>query len=464
MTSSRIMQTFAFMLALAAMGVPAIAQYRPVPSQHQEYHKPHKYLPGYSVPSTEFIHTPNFSNDPMCCECEDCRGVHHRPLVTLGEIYHTRLSPAVWGPSLLGTARHYSGVDRYKFRFYGGVEYMRWTTNSPSIQPLITTSPVGTDAEDAGVLGLGTTSTLFGGELFEDQRNGGRYTGAIVLDGQQRFILEAIYTTIGEDELFYRGDSSVRDVIARPFYNSTISEDDSRLVVFPDLADGRVDITGSTTFETFQISMRRALGEVMGAYTDYTIGYRRADLGDSLEIFDVTNSLAGATAGSRFEVRDQFRTRNHFDGIDFGLVSRWQANDRLSLDVLGKVALGRSQSTVKINGRTITRPPGGDRTGSPGGLLAQPTNIGTSRNSGFATMFEVGATMRYKFTKHMQGTLGYTFLSWSDVARVADQLDDAVNTSQFGGGALVGDPRPSFRHREGNFTANGLRLGVQITF
>lgn len=465
MTSPRTIHLYVFMVAFAALGAPAVmAQYRPVPVQHQEYHKHHKYLPGYAVTSSEVIHTPNF-DDPMCCECTDCRGVHGRPLMTLAELYHTRWSPKIWGPPVLTTLREVSGIDRVRLRAYGGVEYMRWTTNSPDIQPLVTTSTAGTAQEDAGVLGLNSTSTLFGGELFEDQRNGGRYTGAIVLDGQQRWIVEAIYTTIGKDEIFYRADDTDASIVARPFYNSTLSEDDARLVVFPDVADGRVDITGATTFETFQIAFRRALGQTVGGgFADYTIGYRRADLGDTLQIFDVTNSLTGATAGTRFEVRDRFRTRNTFDGVDFGLVSRWCANDRLSIDLLGKLALGRGQSTVKVNGRTITRPPGGDRTGVDGGLLTQTTNIGTSRDSGFATLFEFGATLRYKFHPNVQGTLGYTFLTLSDVARVADQLDDAVNPSQFGGGTLVGDPRPIARHRTTDFTANGLRIGVQLSF
>lgn len=464
MSSRQITKLAAFMLAFANLGGPnATAQYRPVPQQHQEYHKPHKYLPGYSVTSNEVVHAPNF-NDPMCCECQECQGCHTRPLLTLKEIYHQRLAPRVWGPPLLTGLRQFSGVDQFQYRFYGGVEYMRWTTNSPSIMPLVTTSTIGTDQEDAGVLGLDTTSTLFGGELFEDQRNGGRYTGAIVLDGQERWIIEAIYTLIGEDELFYRADAGTADIVARPFYNSSISEDDAQLIVFPDVADGKVDIQGSSSFETFQLALRKCMGNVLGASTDYTIGYRKASLDDSLEIFHTANSLSGPTAGSRFEARDTFRTENDFDGFDAGMIMQWQANQRLTIDVLGKIALGRSNSSVSIAGRSATRPAGGDRMGTPGGLLAQPTNIGTFRDSGFAAMFEFGTTLRYQFHKNVQGTLGYTFLSLSDVARVADQLDDAVNTSQFGGGVLDGDPRPAFRFRNGNFTASGLRIGVQILF
>lgn len=465
MRSRQIILTWAaFMGALAAFGSnAATAQYRPVPQQYQEYHKPHKYLPGYSVTSNEVVHAPNFGN-PMCYECEGCSNHHGKPLLTLNDLYHEQLSPRIWGPPLLGKIQELSGVKRFDYHFYGGAEFMWWTTNSPSIQPLITASPAGTDQELATVLGQSTTSTVFGGELFEDQRHGGRYTGAFVLDGQDRVIIEAVYTLIGDDELFARGDASTAGAIGRPFFNSTISEDDARLVVFPDLFDGRVDVRGDTKFNTFQLALRKAMGNVLGANTDYTIGYRRAKLNDSLEIFDVTNSLSGPTAGSRFEVRDTFQTRNDFDGVDLGMVMQWRRSERLSLDLLGKIALGRSQSTVRIDGRTITRPAGGDRTGTEGGLLAQTTNIGVFRDSGFSTLFELGATLRYQFHKNVQGTLGYTFLSLTDVARVADQLDDAVNTSQFGGGVLDGDPRPGFRLRQGNFTANGLRLGVQILF
>lgn len=454
------LRTIILTLTFIAAAVPAFGQYRPIPDQTQHYSQRHSWGPGISTPSNQFVHAPVL-NDPMCCECQECKT---RPIQYLADEYHSRYSPAVWGPTLLCKLRRIIGVNRIGVGFYGGAEYIRWSTNSPSVQPLVTTSVAGTIDDDAGVLGRAGTSTLFGGELYEDSRNGGRYTGAIVLDAGQRLIIEAIYTEIGRDELAYRADSGTAGIVARPFFNSTISDDDSRLVVFPGLVDGRVDITGSTEFDTFQIALRRSLGSVFGLNADYTIGYRKADLSDDLQVLDITNSLAGGIAGTRFETRDQFRTENEFHGIDFGLVTRMRPNNRLSIDFLAKVALGRTDQEVRIDGRTITRPPGGVRTGVDGGLLTQPTNIGDYSGSDFSAIFEFGTTLRYQFHPQVQGSLGYTFLAWSDVARVANQLDDSVNTSQFGGGALVGDPRPLFNMDTSQFTAHGLRIGLQISF
>ncbi len=486
-------RTIILTLTFIAAAVPAFGQYRPIPDQTQQYYRQHTNGPGISTPSTQFIHAPVL-NDPMCSECQT------PPIQYLKEEYDAHLSPHVWGPAVLQgirtapqwapralihaenkvietTPRLLVGLENDIIRgangtaralgitgFYGSAEVMRWSTNSPSVQPLITTSVAGTAQGDAGVLGQPGTSVLFGGELFEDTRNGGRYTGGIVFQGAQRFMLEAIYTRIGTDSLAFRADGDATSIVARPFFNSTISEEDSRLVAFPGFVDGRVDITGSSKFDTLQIALRRSAGRVFGLNTDYTIGYREADLSDTLRILDISNSLSGGTAGARFEVRDEFRTENSFDGIEFGLISRLQPNNRFFVDVLGKVALGRSSQQVTVDGRTITRPAGGDRTGVDGGLLTQPTNIGRFNDSGFAAIFEFGTTLRYRFNSNVQGLLGYTFLAWSDVARAANQLDDTVNTTQFDGGALVGDPRPLFRMDTGQFTAHGLRLGVQISF
>lgn len=446
------------LVVLLIVGVSSVvtAQDRPVPSAHQTYHKPHHLLPGVSTIQPGFIHAPVI-NDPACCECQTCQP---RLVESFARNMHSKLGVASGVMERAGL----KSVRPVKLSFYGGAEAITWSTNAPSVAPLITTSRSGTAQSDAGVLGVSTTRTVFGGDLFDDSRLGGRYTGAIVIDGDSRWVLEAVYTMIGEDELFVRTDASDFDIVARPFYNAETSMEDARLVVYPGVADGRIDLSGETSFNTFQLALRRCLGEVLGASTDLTIGYRKAQLDDTLQVFDVTNSLSGATAGSRFEVRDSFRADNQFDGVDLGLVMRWCKTPKLTIDLLTKVALGNSESVVRIDGRTITRPSGGTRSGAPGGLLAQTTNIGRYRDSDFGAIFELGATMTYQFRSNVRGVVGYTLLNWNDISRVADQLDTAVNPTQFPPGPLVGDPRPRFRFDNSDFTAHGLRVGLQIEF
>ncbi len=446
-------------LCLLGLVPTVVGQDRPVPSTRQHYHKPHRYIPGVSITRPSFVHAPVF-NDPMCCECQECKP---QLGTTLKEYYETDLAPDVLFPPIFEKLVNYLGLNRRRLNFYGSVEAVAWSLNSPSVQPLVTTSPRTTDQTVAGVLGQPTTSTLFGGgDAFDDYRIGGRYNGAIVVTGASRWILEATYTTIGEDNVAFRADDSLA-IVARPFFNSSNSTDDARLIVFPDLASGNINVEAGTTFDTFQLAFRRGM-RAFGGNADFTIGYRKAQLDDFLEITDVTNSLSGATNGTRFEVRDSFQADNQFDGVDFGVVMRMSQTERMSLDLLAKAAFGRTESVVQIDGRTITRPPGGTRTGVEGGLLAQGTNIGRFRDSSFGTFFEVGATLKYRISQNVKATLGYTLLSWQDIARVSDQLDSAVNTSQFNGGVLDGDPRPRFRFSDSDLTAHGLRGGIEILF
>ena len=67
-------------------------------------------------------------------------------------------------------------------------------------------------------------------------------------------------------------------------------------------------------------------------------------------------------------VSDSFRTLNQFYGGEFGMVEKWW-RDRWSLQVLGKVALGATTVTTRINGSTTTADTGtGTTTTYPGGV------------------------------------------------------------------------------------------------
>src|SRR5438309_1388204 len=80
-----------------------------------------------------------------------------------------------------------------------------------------------------------------------------------------------------------------------------------------------------------------------------------------------------------------------------------------SLDLLGKLALGTTHEVVNIKGDTTLNLPGGVSLVEPGGLLAQPTNIGHYSADRFAVVPELGLKLGYQVTAHMRLTAGYTF-------------------------------------------------------
>jgi hypothetical protein len=156
-------------------------------------------------------------------------------------------------------------------------------------------------------------------------------------------------------------------------------------------------------------------------------------------------------------VSDSFRTLNQFYGGEFGIVEKWW-RDRWSLQVLGKVALGATTVTTRINGSTTTP------TGTyPNGVLAQPTNPGNEQSL-FAAAGEFGVTADYAIWSQFRLSVGYSLIYWTTVGRVTDQIDPSVNPTQFGGGTLAGVPEPSFNLSTTGFWAQGVNAGLEYQF
>lgn len=101
-----------------------------------------------------------------------------------------------------------------------------------------------------------------------------------------------------------------------------------------------------------------------------------------------------------------------------------------------------------ISGATRTQIPGLGPTFVDGGLLAQPTNIGRDSSSVFTVLPEFRIAAEKQLVDGMSFSFGYSFLLLPEAVRAAEQIDQAVNQSQIGGGALVGLAAPSFTREE----------------
>src|SRR5262249_53758296 len=124
---------------------------------------------------------------------------------------------------------------------------------------------------------------------------------------------------------------------------------------------------------------------------------------------------------------DRFQADSTFYGAQVGGRAGWD-DGCLSVSVLGKLALGCTQQTVGISGASsAVVNPGEARRAVPGGLLAQPSNIGRHFRSRFAAVPEVGLTAGWWLTDWLQFQAGYSLLYWSDVARPGEAIDREVN-------------------------------------
>jgi hypothetical protein len=141
------------------------------------------------------------------------------------------------------------------------------------------------------------------------------------------------------------------------------------------------------------------------------------------------------------------------------------ARGQWSLNVLGQVAIGNMNQQVTIAGSTVTTGPGGGPgQTTPGGLLAQPTNIGQFERNKFTYIPQLIANVHYHISPNVSVHMGYNMMWIGDIALSGDQIDNRVNTSQFAGGPLVGDPTPAFTFQDREYWLQGINWGLNWDF
>ncbi len=350
-------------------------------------------------------------------------------------------------------------------------EALIWWTQGEVLPPLVTTSPDGTDQADAGVLGLDTTSTLFGGSSVHDgNRSGGRVSFGLWLQADRSLGIEASFLGLNEIRTGYQATSTGNPILARPFFNVQpevgFATEDASLLAFPSRLEGSIDVDTSTEFQTVEVLLRRALYHGPCDRMDLLLGYRFARLDGGLRIDDdllSTHADSGIAPQTTIQSFDLFNTRNRFHGPEIGVMAR-RSYARWSMELLMKVALGNTNSEVTINGSTTTTAPGGDPSTSTGGLLALDSNIGRYTVDDLALIPELGFTLTYDLTPRLKAVFGYTFIYWSRVVTPGSQIDTNLNLTQLPPGPFVGASQPEFEFVFDDFWAQGLSLGLDYQF
>src|SRR6185295_8088670 len=102
---------------------------------------------------------------------------------------------------------------------------------------------------------------------------------------------------------------------------------------------------------------------------------------DSLQL-DTTSAVPAPPFPQTISTTDHFQTRNQFHGGQLGLRAR-MARGQWSLNTLGVVGIGNMNEQVISNcSPTVTS--FGVPSTAPGGIFAQPTNIGAYSQNRFA--------------------------------------------------------------------------------
>jgi len=367
-------------------------------------------------------------------------------------------------------------------RHYANLDALGWWVKGDSLPALVTTAPLGTDQDVAGVLGEPTTSVLFGNQSVNTGlRWGGRGIGGVWLDNQQTFALEGGYYGLTSQSTTFSADSDFSadpgaTMLARPFNdtNPLVNAQTSQLVAFPNFQppigapfnlDGTIDIQEKSFIQSAMGGVRYAIGPFNSPGRIFLVGgYRFWQLQESLSIATTRQTVLDPfpTDAAFIIQSDSFSTDNNFNGGEIGIGTELKRN-AWSLGAESRLAMGNMNQQVSIAGMTAAVY---DvyAAGFAGGLLAQPTNIGTFTQNKFALIPSVDVKLGYQLFPRLRLNVGYNFTYVSSVVRPGGQVDLNVNSSQFAGQPLVGPADPAVLMNTTSIWLQGFTLGGDLTF
>ena len=341
-----------------------------------------------------------------------------------------------------------------------------WWTRGTRLPALVTTSDAGTPRQQAGVLGLPSTSVLFGDETIGANVRSGvrlRITGNLDRDGLTSAHLRAFY--LGSDGSGrHRHSGANTPILARPFFDSQAGAESSELVEFPNVVEGSVAVSGFSELFGGDLGLAREVYRTESNRIAVFSGYRFLRFREGLSIREDLESIENPSViplGTEFVVRDVFGTDARFHGATVGMrfdrsLHSWE------LSASASVSLGGTQRRLQAAGRSDVTTPGDATNTTPGGLLVLPSNMGTYRSTRFAAVPEWQVGVRRWLSDFASVGVGYDLILLPGVWRIGDQMDRTVNSSQLGGGALNGEARPAPRLASQTMWMQGLSFNLGL--
>jgi hypothetical protein len=356
------------------------------------------------------------------------------------------------------------------------LDYLLWWVRSgPLNAPLVTTgSPL--DAIP-GALGQPHTRVLFGNQpLNFGALSGLRLGGGCDLGSW--WALEGNYFALERAATGFRLSSNANGnpVIARPVFDNQAGMPSAYADALPGVFTGGIDVSARSHLLGFELNLATKVYRGPSVSFDFLAGFRTLELNEDVTIQDsvaainpgvLTFTGMPADPPDSLTILDRFHVYNRFYGGQVGGRLEWHG-DRLTLGVVGKLALGASQQLALVDGATNLISAGNPSTPNVGGILAQPTNIRRFYQTNTGVVPEFGVNAGYWLTPNVRLGCGYEFLYWNRVSRPGEMIDTTVNPGlvprdpNFGNG--LGAPRPAFQLRPSDFWAQGFHVGVMFQY
>lgn len=352
--------------------------------------------------------------------------------------------------------------------FWASGDYQVGWIRGAHLPPLITTSTAGTAITSAGVLGLPSTTVVLGNQDVNNlARSGGRFQLGYHGTGDSTIGVEAGLSFLQEQNTSFLANSNGSTILARPFFDAVTHTQVATRIAFPGVSSGFITVDApSQGFTSLNLDMSKRFITTENISVEGLAGYRFMNFGDDLLVNSQLTTIGGPfVTGTKIAAVDQFNARNNFNGGEMGFRGKFAFN-RLSLDLLGKLAVGEMHQTITALGATSTTVPGQATTTVGGGLLALGSNSRTlTNNDDWVLSTEFGFNFGWRLGDHLLLRAGYTVLWWDGVARAADQVDLAINQNRIP--PVVNPPgiaRPALHFNNDALTIQALNFGMEYRY
>jgi hypothetical protein len=163
----------------------------------------------------------------------------------------------------------------YGSQYWVEADFLGWTVTGDKLSALVTTSPLGTPAPFAGVLGAPGTTVLFGNLAANDNwRAGGRLAGGYWFDPSHKTGIEASFFGLANASTGFNANSGGAPILAQPFTNAMTGAQNSFLSAFPGLFSGAISANDTSRLLGAGIFFRQDIGWWGSERFSALIGYR----------------------------------------------------------------------------------------------------------------------------------------------------------------------------------------------
>ncbi len=358
-------------------------------------------------------------------------------------------------------------------RFWGGIEYMTmWEQNGPVNAPLVTRN---INSPSSGIIGEPGTRIIYGNESGVDlnyhNSNGGRLTLGGWIDDYHLygleangFLLQKVYTNF---DAFSPGGGFPS--VSIPYFQ-TQPAPRGEAAVSANGNPNAISVNTSSQLWGAEVNFVYNISNRTRIPLELLAGFRYWSLNESLSLNDTIYDTVGESATDGLvSYSDSFQAQNNFYGLNLGVRSKLVAQKGLTLEVIGKVALGANAELLDIDGTTVvTRSALGIPSGViNGGIFAQQSNDGSFTHNTFAVLPEGQIKLGYMLAPNVRVYISYDVMYINNAIRPGNQIDRNINTTQnmalTGATAIVGGlspSKPSFNNS--SFLVQGGTAGLEV--